>query len=104
MAIAEPGPGEVPPAEIQIPAEWLMPGLSLETVRRAQRPDTEASLTAERLTLRGVELTLERRWLKEPHWRQVRTAVSRGFVFRSSAVQLVVRSDRRERQRQDRAA
>jgi hypothetical protein len=104
MAIVEPSPESVPPAEIRVPSDWLMPGLSLETVRHAQRPDTQADLTAEGLTLTGVELSLERRWFKEPHWRQIKTAVSRGFVFRSSAVQLVVRSDRRERRRQDRAA
>lgn len=94
----------VPPAEIRIPAGWLMPGLALETVRRAQRQDTQASLTEEGLNLQGVELTLERRWLKEPYWQQVKMTVSRGFVFRASAVQMVVRSDRRERQRQSRAA
>ena len=86
-------------AEIRIPAEWLMPGLDLEAVREAQRSDSRATLTGDFLTISGVELTVERRWLREAYWRQARQAVQHGYVYRSSAVAMTVRADRRERDR-----
>ena len=57
MAMRHQAQDEVPQAELRIPTEWLMPWLDLEAVRQAQRPDTDATMTAEFLTLSGVELT-----------------------------------------------
>jgi hypothetical protein len=91
--------GETSDAALEIPADWLMPGLDLNAVREAQRPDTIATLTAELLTLRGVELVVERRWLREAYWRQVRQAITRGYIYRSSAVQVTLRGERREHER-----
>ena len=51
------------------------------------------------LSISGVELTVERRWLREAFWRQARQAVQHGYVYRSSAVAMTVRADRRERDR-----
>jgi hypothetical protein len=90
---------DIPEAMIEIPADWLMPWLDLETVRQAQRPDTAATLTSERLSLSGVELVVERRWLREAYWRQIKQAVSRGYIYKSSAVQVTLRGERRERER-----
>ncbi|OLE37954.1 MAG: hypothetical protein AUG48_03075 [Actinobacteria bacterium 13_1_20CM_3_68_9] len=86
-------------AALEIPIDWLMPGLDLEAVRRAQRPDTLATLTTDHLTLSGVELVVERRWLRESFWRQVKDAISRGYIYRSSAVQVTLRGERREHER-----
>jgi hypothetical protein len=86
-------------AALEIPADWLMPGLDLQAVREAQRPDSVATLTAEHLTVMGVELVVERRWLREAFWRQVKQAISRGYIYRSSAVQVIVRGERREHER-----
>jgi hypothetical protein len=91
--------GETSDAALEIPADWLMPGLDLNAVREAQRPDTIATLTAELLTLRGVELVVERRWLREAYWRQVRQAITRGYIYRSSLVQVTLRGERREHER-----
>ena len=90
---------EVPQAAIRIPADWLMALLDQETVRRAQRPDTEITLTPAGLTLSGVELLVERRWVREPYWNQIGEAVTRGFIHQRSAVKLTLRGDRREHQR-----
>lgn len=90
---------EVPEASVQIPSDWLMPWLDLETVRQAQRPDTLATLTSDYLTLSGVELVVERRWLRESHWQQIRQAVTRGYIYKSSAVRVTLRGERRERER-----
>jgi hypothetical protein len=98
MALNQPVLPE-PEAEIRIPADWLMPGLDLEAVREAQRPDSRATLTGDYLAITGVELTVERRWLREAFWRQARQAVQRGYVHRSSAVSMTVRADRRGRDR-----
>jgi hypothetical protein len=46
-----------------------------------------------------VELVLERRWLREAFWRQIKQAISRGYIYKSSAVQVTLRGDRRERER-----
>ncbi len=90
---------EVPQARIEIPTEWLMPWLDLETVRAAQRPDTAATLTSDSLSLAGLELVVERRWLREAHWREIKQAVSRGYIYKSTAVQITLRGERREHQR-----
>jgi hypothetical protein len=94
MAVIQPLPDSTE-AEIRIPAEWLMPGLDLAAVKEAQRPDSRATLTSEYLTISGVELTVERRWLREAFWRQARQAVHHGYVYRSSGVAMTVRADRR---------
>ncbi len=99
MAMRHPAPAEVPPAEVRIPTDWLMPWLDLEAVRGAQRPDTEATMTGEFLTLSGLELTIERRWLREEYWRQIKHAVARGYIYKSTAVQVTLRGERRERER-----
>ena len=99
MAIQPEIQGDIPNAKIEIPSDWLMPLLDLAAVREAQRPDTLATMTSEALTLAGVELIVERRWLREAFWRQIKQAVSRGYIYRSSAVQVTLRGDRRERER-----
>jgi hypothetical protein len=86
-------------AALEIPTEWLMPGLDLETVREAQRPDTTATLTGDYLFLGGVELVVERRWLREANWRQIKQAITRGYIYRNSAVQVTLRGERREHER-----
>ncbi len=90
---------ETSDAALEIPADWLMPGLDLQAVREAQREDTVATLTADHLTLSGVELMVERRWLREAYWRQVKQAITRGYIYRSSAVQVTLRGERREHER-----
>lgn len=91
--------GDTSDAALEIPADWLMPGLDLEAVREAQRPDTAATMTGDHLTLKGVELVIERRWLREAYWRQAKQAIARGYIYRSSAVQIIVRGERREHER-----
>jgi hypothetical protein len=95
--------GDPSEAAVQIPTDWLMPWLDLEAVRQAQRPDTIATLTADHLTLSGVELVLERRWLREAYWRQVKQAITHGYIYRSSAVQVTLRGERREHERRNNA-
>jgi hypothetical protein len=99
VAIQQEVNGETPQARIEIPSEWLMPWLDLDVVRQAQRQDTLATMTGDALTLSGVELIVERRWLREAFWRQIKQAVSRGYIYKSSAVQVTLRGDRRERER-----
>ena len=92
---------DVPDAALEIPTEWLMPGLDLEVVRQVQRPDTTATLTSEYLFLAGVELVVERRWLREASWRQIKQAITRGYIYRNSAVQVTLRGERREHERRN---
>ncbi len=99
MAIQRDLHGDTSDAALEIPADWLMPGLDLEAVRRAQRPDTLATLTPDQLILSGVELVVERRWLRESFWRQVKEAITRGYIYKSSAVQVTLRGERREHDR-----
>ena len=91
--------GDTSDAALDIPADWLMPGLDLEAVREAQRHDTVATLSGDHLSLKGVELVVERRWLREAYWRQAKQAITHGYIYRSSAVQIVVRGERREHER-----
>ncbi len=91
--------GDTSQATVEIPTDWLMPGIDLDVVRQAQRPDTVATLTSDYLTLTGLELVVERRWLREAYWRQVKQAITRGYIYRSSAVQVTLRSERREHDR-----
>jgi hypothetical protein len=91
--------GESPEASLEIPTEWLMPWLDLDAVREAQRADTVATMTGEYLTLSGLELVVERRWLREAYWRQVKQAITRGYIYKSSAVQITLRGERREHER-----
>lgn len=90
---------DIPDAALEIPTGWLMPGLDLDGVRQAQRPDTSATLTGDYLTLAGVELVVERRWLREAHWRQIKQAITRGYIYKNSAVQVTLRGERREHER-----
>lgn len=99
MAVQPELSSDIPGAEIKIPTEWLMPWLDLDLVRQAQRSDTAATLTGDHLAMSGVELVVERRWLREAHWRQVKQAVTRGYIYKSSAVQVTLRGDRREHER-----
>ena len=99
MAIQPEVNGDIPEAQIEIPSDWLMPGLDLDGVREAQRPDSLATMGSKGLTLAGVELIVERRWLREAFWRQIKQAVTRGYIYKSSAVQVTLRGDRRERER-----
>jgi hypothetical protein len=95
--------GDLSEAAVEIPADWLMPSLDLEAVRQAQRPDTAATLTGDHLILTGVELVIERRWLREAFWRQVKQAITRGYIYKSSAVQVTLRGERREHERRNTA-
>jgi hypothetical protein len=99
MAVQPDLSSDTPLAVIEIPSDWLMPWLELDVVRQAQRPDTLATMTGEALTLSGLELVVERRWLREAFWRQIKQAVSRGYIYKSTAVQVTLRGDRRERER-----
>jgi hypothetical protein len=99
VAIQPESNSDIPQARIEIPSDWLMPGLDLDGVREAQRPDSLATMSSQGLTLAGVELVVERRWLREAFWRQVKHAVTRGYIYKSSAVQVTLRGDRRERER-----
>src|SRR2546430_13040851 len=90
--------GETSDAALEIPADWLMPGVDLDAVREVQRPDTIATLSANHLSLKGVELVVERRWLREAFWRQAKQAITRGYIYRSSAVAGIGRGARREHQ------
>lgn len=99
MAAQPEAKSEIPQATIEIPTDWLMPWLDLDMVRQAQRPDTVANLTSDYLTLSGLELVVERRWLRESHWRQIKQAITRGYIYKSSAVQVTLRGERRERER-----
>ena len=89
----------VPEASIRVPADWLMALVDENLVRRSQRPDTVVKLGPDGLALSGVELVVERRWVREPFWRQIGEAVTRGFIHKSSAVQVTLRGDRRQQQR-----
>src|SRR5947207_13424599 len=86
---------------LESPTDWLMPGLDLDAVREAQRPDSTATLTSERLSLAGPELVIERRWLREAFWRQIKQAITRGYVYKSSDVQVKLRGDRGEHERRN---
>ncbi len=86
-------------ATLEIPTEWLMPWLDLDGVRQVQRADTVATMTGEYLSLSGVELVVERRWLREAYWRQIKQAITRGYIYKSSAVQITLRGERREYER-----
>ncbi len=90
---------EAAEAEVHIPTDWLMPSLDLELVRQAQRPDTQATLTSETLTLVGLELKVERRWIREISWPRIKTAVARGYIYKRSAIEIVLRGDRRHHPR-----
>lgn len=81
-----------------------MPWLDLDAVRQAQRPDTVATMTGEYLSLSGVELVVERRWLREAYWRQIKQAITRGYIYKSSAVQVTLRGERREHERRNPAS
>lgn len=89
----------VPEASISVPAGWLMALVDEELVRRSQRPDTVVRMAADGLTLSGVELVVERRWLREPFWHQIGDAVTNGFIHTSSAVKVTLRGDRRQQAR-----
>jgi hypothetical protein len=86
-------------AALEIPTGWLMPGLDLDAVRQVQRPDTIATLTGEHLSLSGLELVVERRWLREAYWRQIQQAITRGYIYKSSGVEVTLRGERRLHER-----
>jgi hypothetical protein len=86
---------EAPRAQVRVPTGWLMPLITLELVREAQRPDTHANLTSEWLTMLGIEIVVDRSWIREPYWAQIKDAIGGGFIYKKSAAHLIVRGDRR---------
>lgn len=72
-----------------------MPLVTLELVRDAQRPDTHANLTSEWLTMLGIEIVIDRSWIRESYWAQIKDAIAGGFIHKKSAAQVIVRGDRR---------
>lgn len=103
MAIQQEVDDGVPEASIRVPADWLMALVDEDLVRRAQRPDTLVSFGQDGLTLSGVELVVERRWVREPFWHKIGEAVTRGFIHKSTAVEVTLRGDRRQQQRRPQA-
>ncbi len=81
--------------EAVIPRGWLVPGVSVQAVLSAQPADVESVLTVEHLRLTGLEVTIERCWLRDDCWGNVRRIVSRGFIHRSGPTSLVIRADQR---------
>jgi hypothetical protein len=104
MTMPQPASSDVPQAVLKLPLDWLMPGVDPQTIREAQRPDVLVKTSESTLTMAGVEVIVERRWLREAYWGQLKQAISHGYVYKSSAVQLTLRGERRERQRHSRAA
>ncbi len=82
---------------IEIPRRWLMTSLDASDVERVQRDDTEIDLGADRLTLTGIELVIQRCWFREGHWLEVRQAITQGYIHHKTWVELVLRGDRRHR-------
>lgn len=95
MAVHSPGAEDAPRAQVRIPTNWLMPLTTLDLVREAQRPDTHANLTSEWLTMLGIEIVIDRSWIREPYWTQIKDAIAGGFIHKRSAAHVIVRGDRR---------
>ncbi len=95
MAVHDVGVEEAPRAQVRVPTDWLMPLTTLDLVRQAQRPDTHANLTSGWLTMLGIEIVIDRSWIREPYWAQIKDAIAGGFVYKKSAAHLIVRGDRR---------
>jgi hypothetical protein len=95
VAVTNVGADEAPRAQVRLPTQWLMPLTTLEVVREAQRPDTHANLTSEWLTMLGIEIVVDRSWIREPFWSQIKDAIAGGFIYKKSAAHLIVRGDRR---------
>lgn len=95
MAVHSVGAEEAPRAQVRVPTEWLMPLTTLDLVRAAQRPDTHANLTSEWLTMLGIEIVIDRSWIREPYWAQIKDAIAGGFIYKKSAAHIIVRGDRR---------
>jgi len=85
----------------EVRAGWTVAGVARGAGVGAPRADAIATLSAHRLSLKGVELIVERRWLREAFWRQAKQAITRGYIYRSSAVQVIVRGERREHERRN---
>lgn len=95
VAVPNVGAEDAPRAQVRIPTDWLMPLTTLALVREVQRPDTHANLTSEWLTMLGIEVVVDRSWIREPYWAQIKDAIAGGFIYKKSAAHLIVRGDRR---------
>lgn len=87
-------------ARLEIPRDWLLPGLGLDEIRAAQREDTVIRFAPDALVLQGIELTVGRHWIRERFWAQVGCTAVAGYVHRSNSVEFVFRPDRRGATRQ----
>ena len=95
----QPASSDVAQAVLKLPLDWLMPWVDTDTIREAQRPDVLVKTVGTTLTIAGVEVIVERRWLREAYWMQLKQAISHGYVYKSSAVHVTLRGERRERER-----
>jgi hypothetical protein len=82
-------------ARVEIPKDWLLPGLAVEEIRAAQRDDALVRFAGDVVVLQGIELTVGRHWIRERFWGQVGNTAVAGYVHRSSAVEVVFRPERR---------
>jgi hypothetical protein len=101
MAVPQHASSDVPQAVLRLPLDWLMPWVDVDTIREAQRPDVLVKSAETTLVMAGVELIVERRWLREAYWAQLKQAISHGYIYKSSAVQVTLRGERRERERRN---
>jgi hypothetical protein len=97
--MASPHGADVAQAVLKLPTEWLMPWVDVETIREAQRADALIKSSDGTVIMVGVELVVERRWLREAFWAQLKQAIAHGYVYKSTAVQVTLRGERRERER-----
>ncbi|HYS01011.1 MAG TPA: hypothetical protein VET82_01520 [Candidatus Eisenbacteria bacterium] len=92
-------PDPRPEVEVVIPQPWLVPNMTLDTVRALQRSDTTSDLDQGNLRLTGAEVLVARNWVQDEFWPRIQDAIRRGYATEKTYTFLRVRSDRRRRRR-----
>lgn len=88
-----------PRADLVIPHDWLVPGITIDAVRSLQRDDTRVEIDKGDLHLNGVELLIARNWILEEFWPRIQDTVAAGFAAEKTYTYLRAHAERRSRRR-----
>ena len=88
-----------PRADLVIPHDWLVPGITIDAVRSLQREDTRVEMEKGDLHLNGVEVLVARNWILEEFWPRIQDAVAAGFAAEKTYTYLRAHAERRSRRR-----
>ncbi len=88
-----------PKAELVIPHEWLVPNLTIDSVKALQGTDAQCAIEKGDLHLQGAEVLVARNWVQEEFWPRIQDAIEVGYAAEKTYTFMRVQAERRGQRR-----